>query len=97
MRTHLQRKVKEAVTYLAQGCLSVDPGQAALIETRRSVERGWRGVIQLLEGQDEKRLAESVSRFVAAMRPPRTEREAMADRLIEHLRQTCAQKLELTR
>lgn len=94
---HMQDRVKEVATYLAKGRLPVGPGKATLIETRRNIEQGWRGVIELLEGQGEQRLAESVGRFVEAMRPPRTEREALAEQLLEHATQARTEKIQLTR
>ena len=39
-----------------------------------------------LESQGERRLAESVSRFVEEMRPPRTDRELMIEQLLECMR-----------
>lgn len=67
------------------------------METRRKVEQGWRAVIQILENQGEQRLAESVRPFVAAMQPPRTEREALAEKLLERMKRVRTQKIEFTR
>lgn len=81
--THMQARAEEAKTYLAQQRLPVELGKARLTETRRSVEQGWSAVARLLNSHGERRLAESVTRFVEAMRPPRTERELMIEQLIE--------------
>lgn len=93
----MQDRVKEIATYLPKGGLPVEPGKATLIETRRNIEKGWRGVIELLEGQGEQRLAESVGRFVATMQPPRTEKEVIAAQLSEQVKQARTWKIELTR
>jgi hypothetical protein len=80
--THMQRRIEEAMTSLAERRLPAEPCRTRLIETRRSAERGWRAVAQSLGAQDEQHLAESVDRFVKAMRPPRTDRELMIEQLI---------------
>ena len=68
---------------LAERRISIEYGKATLVDTRRSVERGWRAVAQSLESQGERQLSEHVSRFVETMRPPRTERELMVEELLE--------------
>ncbi len=94
--THMRRRAEEAVRYLAERRLPTEPGKAKLIETRRNVEQGWRAVVQALEGQGERHIAESVSRFVAAMPPVRTDRELMIEQLLEQTK-TRGRNLELTR
>lgn len=82
--THMQRRVEEARTYLAHRRLPVESGKARMIETRRNVEHGWRAVAELLHSQGKRHLAEGVSRFVEAMRPPRTDMELMIEQQLEH-------------
>ena len=84
--THMQRRVEEAMTCLAERCHPTDPGKTRLIETRRNAERGWRAVAQSLGAQSERHLAESVDRFVEAMHPPRTDRERMIEQLLGRVR-----------
>jgi len=81
--THMHERMERAATYLAERRLPVEAGKSTLIRTRRRVEQGWRAVARLLDGQGEQRLAESVERFVEAMRPPRTEREVLIGHIIE--------------
>jgi Relaxase/Mobilisation nuclease domain len=85
--THVQGRIKEVATYLAEGRIPAETGKATLTDTRRKVEQGWREVIMLLESQGEQRLAASANRFIEAMHPPRTEREAIVEQLLKHARQ----------
>ena len=94
--THMQRRVEEAMTRIAERRLPVEPGKTRLIETRRNTERGWRAVARSLGAQGEQHLAESVGRFVEAMRPPRTDRELMIEQLLERAK-TREHAAELTR
>jgi len=84
------------MTCLAERRLPAEPGKTRLIETRRNAERGWRAVAQSLGAQSERHLAESVDRFVEAMRPPRTDRELMIEQLLERARAR-ERAVELTR
>jgi hypothetical protein len=84
--THMQRRIEEAMRCLAEGRLPAEPGKRALIETHRSAERAWRAVAQSLGAHGERPLAESVDRYVGSMRPPRTDRELMIERLLERAR-----------
>lgn len=88
--THMQHRANEAARCLANGTIPAEEGKATLEETRKSVERGWRGVVHLLKHRGEQGLAESVSRFVGGMHPPRTELEAKVEQLSEHLRRARA-------
>jgi len=92
----MQRRVEEAMTCLGEGRLPAEPGKTRLIETRRNAERGWRAVAQSLGAKDERHLAESVDRFVKAMRPPRTDRELMIEQLLERTKAR-ERTLQLTR
>jgi hypothetical protein len=58
-----------------------EPGRSTLIETRRQVERGWYAVHDLLERDGHTETARDVRRFVAQMRPARTEREQIVEAL----------------
>lgn len=83
---HMQRRVEEAMTCLAERRLPAEPVKARLVDTRRTAERGWRAVARSLGAQGERKLAESVDRFVEAMHPPRTEREHVIELLLERAR-----------
>jgi hypothetical protein len=84
--THMQRRVAEAMTCLAERRLVAEPGKARLIETRRNAERGWRAVAQSLGAQGERHLAESIGRFVQTMCAPRTDMELMIEQLLKRAR-----------
>ena len=94
--THMQRRVEEAMTCLAERRLPAEPGKTKLVETRRNAERGWHVVTESLGAQGERHLAERVDRFVEAMRPPRTDRELMIEQLLQHARAR-GRAVELTR
>jgi hypothetical protein len=52
-----------------------EPGKAALVSTRREVERGWDVVHGVLEREGHSEVTRDIRRFLAQMDPPRTERE----------------------
>lgn len=52
-----------------------EPGKATLVATRRQVEQGWYVVHDVLESEGHFEVAREIRRFLAQMRPPRTERE----------------------
>lgn len=81
--THTEHRIEDAIRCVAERRIPMEVGKAKLVETRRSVERGWRAVAQSLECQGEQQLSERVNRFVEAMRPPRTERELVIEQLLE--------------
>ena len=74
-----------------------EPGKAGLVQTRRAVEQGWRAVIDQLAAQGDRSLSMEVSRFLEAMRPVRTDRELMGERLADLARQARVQRMEKTR
>jgi hypothetical protein len=84
--THMEQRVKSVAAALRDGNIWVEPGKARLIETRRSVVQGWLAVRDVLRGDGRESLAAEVERFLKAMPPPRTEREWLAQGLIEHAR-----------
>lgn len=81
--THMHERMEKAATYLAERRIPVEEGKPTLFRTRRRVEQGWRAVARLLDSQGEQGLAESVDRFVEAMRPPLTESEIVIGHLIQ--------------
>ena len=60
-----------------------DPMRAKLAETRRAVVAGWMGVAEILERQDQRLLADQVRQFVRDMPPVMTDREQLAARMIQ--------------
>jgi hypothetical protein len=80
--THMRSRVESVASEILKGDLRVEPGKAKLAETRAKVERGWRAVEAMLAAQDHPELAAQVSRFLAQMPSPRTEKEQIAAGLL---------------
>jgi hypothetical protein len=77
-------RVAAMANELRAGRFAPEAGKARLLETRKKVERGWRAVSKLLAARGERKLAAEVTRFVAQMPPPRTDREQIADVARQH-------------
>jgi len=73
---------------LLTGSVRIEPGKLALTETRRAVERGWRATIDILHTQGHSDLAAKVRRFVQNMPSPMTEKEQLANALLQARRKT---------
>jgi hypothetical protein len=73
--THMRDRVESVVADLSARSVRVERGKAGMLETRRSVERGWRVIGQLLAADGNRELADEVAHFVRRMSPVRTERE----------------------
>lgn len=84
--THFEDCARGLARELQQGRVHPGVGKEALLATRREVVSGWSKVGKLLEKDGEHELAAVLSRFVRQMMPPRTEREWVAQALIEHMR-----------
>jgi hypothetical protein len=84
--THLRARAEAVAEELATGGLKSDPGQRVLLETRREVLNGWRGLADVLERRGEPQLAGAVRRFAETMPSPLTEKETMARQLEAQLR-----------
>lgn len=84
--THMRALAEEGMKCLKERQLPAEAGKAKLVETRQTIKQGWFAIAQSLEAQGERQLAQSVDRFVEAMRPPRTDRELMMERLLELVR-----------
>jgi len=76
--THIRARVEAVGGELAAGALKPDPGQRLLLETRRAVLDGWRGLADHLEEDGNRQLAGIVRRFAETMPLPLTEKEKMA-------------------
>lgn len=84
--THLRARVEAVARELAKGGISIEPGKATLVNTRKEVERGWRAVGHLLANHGQHALATQVSRFVEQLPSAKTERERLAEQLLDHAR-----------
>jgi hypothetical protein len=84
---HLRELVEAVAGELLKGGLRNEPGKAALVQTRKEVERGWRAVGEMLISEGQLELSAQVGRFVNQMPPPRTEKERLAAGLVESVRE----------
>jgi hypothetical protein len=76
--THMQRKTEVVAAELRAGGIKIEPGRQNLLETRKVVERAWRGVSDILLSEGQPELAAQVRRFAGQMPLPRTEKESLA-------------------
>jgi hypothetical protein len=96
--THMRERVETVGAALRAGGIQVEPGKAQILDTRRSVVRGWLGVYETLRAGGREGLANEVERFVIGMPQPRTEREWLGQALLERARQARRQtQLAVTR
>lgn len=88
--THIERKITGVANELRRGHLETEAGKSKLINTRRSVERGWLDVSHALREQGHRVLSDQVQRFLGSMPRPRTEKEQIAAQLNERRRESRA-------
>jgi Relaxase/Mobilisation nuclease domain len=87
--SHHNRTRAEAVAReLLKGDIRIEPGKARLLETRKEVQRGWFAAANILAAEGRVELAHQMWRFAAAMPPPQTDRELLADDLRGRVRDT---------
>jgi hypothetical protein len=85
--THMRERAVAVARELQSGSLTIESGKATLVRTRGEVVRGWRATQDLLMKAGELELADRVDRFVQQMRPPQTEKESIAEALVQHVTQ----------
>ena len=83
-RTHARTEAVAAE--LLKGNPRVEVSKGRLLETRREVEQGWWAVSEILVAEGRPELAAQVGQFLAAMPPPRTDREQIAEALRRRFR-----------
>jgi hypothetical protein len=81
--SQVRARAEAVANELLAGGARIEPGKSALIETRRAVERGWRATMNSLQAQGRSDLAVEVRRFVERMLPPMTEKEQLANALLQ--------------
>lgn len=79
--THMRARANAVAHELAVGGLRPEPGKRILLDTRKAVLDGWRGLAELLERDGNPELARTVRRFADTMPPPLTEKERMAHQI----------------
>jgi len=95
--THWRARAESVVQDLQNGNIRAESDKSKLLQTRKDVEHGWRGVSQILEREGHPGLAAEVDRYVERMLPPRTEKEEIAKQLREHVRAKHIDAQQLTR
>jgi hypothetical protein len=80
----VRARAEEVSQELLGGRIRAGTGKETLTRTRKEVEGGWRAVGEILANQGERELAAEVRRFVGQMPPPRTDRQIIADELLEY-------------
>jgi len=81
--SYMRAQAEAVAADLIKGHILTGPVKRSLVQTRREVEQGWRAVGNILLSEGEKSLAMLVSRFVDEMLPARTEKEQLAEKLLE--------------
>jgi hypothetical protein len=84
--THYRRRADLVARELGTGGVKPEPGKNRLLATRREVVRGWSEVADSLVNQGQMELALAVRRFVDRMPSPNSEKEWLAERLLERTR-----------
>jgi hypothetical protein len=82
--THLRERAEAVARDLSQLQLGREPGKSNLLGTRDEVLRGWRAVRDALANAEQLELVARIDQFLKQMRPPRTEKEGLAVRLLRH-------------
>jgi Relaxase/Mobilisation nuclease domain len=85
--THMRSRVETVARELGAGGVKVEAGKLKLVGTRREVERGWLAVSDILAGEGQRELAAQVRHFVHQMPPAVTEKEWIAQALLDRARQ----------
>lgn len=83
---HMRSRAEAVASELTKGHLQVESGKAKILETRKEVENGWRGVSEILAAQGHIELAAQVNRFVSGMPKPRTDKEQLAADIVQKAR-----------
>jgi type IV secretory pathway VirD2 relaxase len=89
---HTREHVEGITHELLRRNLRVEVGKAKLLETRNEVQKGWRAVSEILVVEGHPELAAQVREFAARMPPPRTDREVIAEQLLEPVRRARARE-----
>lgn len=84
--THMRARAESVGAALRASGIQIEPGKARILDTRRSVVRGWLGVQEALRAGGREGLANEVERFLKRMPPPLTEREWLAQALQKRAR-----------
>jgi Relaxase/Mobilisation nuclease domain len=84
--TYLRAQAEAVAAELLKGNVRIDIGKSKLVHTRKEIEHGWRAVSDILISQGHTNIAMQARRFASQMPAPLTEREYVAERLLERTR-----------
>jgi hypothetical protein len=79
---------------LHAGNIQVESGKDRLLDTRKSVVRGWLGLRHALRADGRDGLSREVERCLKGIQQPWTERESIAQGQLQHARMTYARDRE---
>jgi hypothetical protein len=85
--TYIRVQAEVVAAEMLKGNVCVEPSKLTLIETRHKIERGWRNLAIKLARDGHEDLSRDIQVFVERMRPPHTENELIAERLLERARE----------
>ncbi len=85
--SHMRDRVEAVARELATGGLRTEKGKAKMLDTRREVQRAWQDVSDILVQDGQLDLSTEVRKLADGMRPPMTDKEWMAARLVERARE----------
>jgi len=85
--SHMRDRVEAVARELATGGLRTEKGKAKMLDTRREVRRAWQDVSDILVREGHSDLSAEVRKLADGMRPPMTDKEWMAARLVERARE----------
>lgn len=85
--THMRDRAELVARALFTGDMQVEPGKGKLVKTHNYVRQAWLAVSEILIQGRQPALAAQVRYFAEHLPPPMTEREWLAGRLAENVRQ----------
>jgi hypothetical protein len=94
--SHILERRQSVKADLRSGGLQIEAGKSRVLQTRQSVEQGWRAVSTALREDGQHELAAQVERFRKDMPSPQSEREWIADRLSRPDRHTPTKERPVT-
>jgi Relaxase/Mobilisation nuclease domain len=95
--TQFRNRVKAVAQELKEGKLRIESGKAKQMRTRDDVRRAWLAVSDTLIRQGHPEISAQVRRHVERMPPPLTEKEYIAAKMLERVREPRVREREFTR
>jgi hypothetical protein len=86
--TYVRAQAEAVAAELLKGDKRAEPGKRRLVETRKTVEDGWRSVANLLTKDHHPNLASDVRGFIERIPVPQTDRELVAHELRQRIRES---------